>query len=192
MDRRAVPARRRRVARRPRSRGSREGARSRARPAARSDALARRDVRQRPDVRAARPAPARASARRGAHVRGAPARGAAEDHPELRRARAARGPRRTLDRVPARAARAPPMQRPRGSASAPARRVAAPSVRLLRAHGSEQELLAALLFESSATSEDDALRSVASLAPRSRRASCASWSATGRTAAIARAAASRP
>jgi len=40
---------------------------------------------------------------------------------------------------------------------------AAPSVRLLRAHGSEEELLAALLFESSATSEDEALRAVASL-----------------------------
>ena len=45
---------------------------------------------------------------------------------------------------------------------------AAPSVRLLRAHGSEEELLAALLFESSATSEDDALRSVASLTARER------------------------
>jgi thymidylate synthase ThyX len=40
---------------------------------------------------------------------------------------------------------------------------AAPSVRLLRAHGSEEELLAALLFESSAASEVEILRSVAAL-----------------------------
>jgi thymidylate synthase ThyX len=40
---------------------------------------------------------------------------------------------------------------------------AAPSVRLLRAHGSEQELLAALVYESLDVSEEQALRSVASL-----------------------------
>ena len=33
-----------------------------------------------------------------------------------------------------------------------------PSVRLLRVHGTEEELLAALLYESSAVSEEDALR----------------------------------
>jgi thymidylate synthase ThyX len=41
--------------------------------------------------------------------------------------------------------------------------LSAPSVRLLRAHGSEEELLAALLFESAVTDEDDVLRVVASL-----------------------------
>jgi thymidylate synthase ThyX len=41
--------------------------------------------------------------------------------------------------------------------------VSAPSVRLLRAHGSEEELLAALLFESAVTEENDVLRVVASL-----------------------------
>jgi thymidylate synthase ThyX len=41
--------------------------------------------------------------------------------------------------------------------------VSAPSVRLLRAHGSEEELLAALLFESAVTEEDEVLRVVASL-----------------------------
>ena len=41
--------------------------------------------------------------------------------------------------------------------------VSAPSVRLLRAHGSEDEILAALLFESAVTDEDDVLRVVASL-----------------------------
>jgi thymidylate synthase ThyX len=46
----------------------------------------------------------------------------------------------------------------------------APSVRLLRAHGTEEELLAALLFESSATGDDDALRAVASLAADERAA----------------------
>jgi thymidylate synthase ThyX len=46
----------------------------------------------------------------------------------------------------------------------------APSVRLLRTHGTEDELLAALLFESSATGEDDALRAVAGLAADERAA----------------------
>jgi len=45
---------------------------------------------------------------------------------------------------------------------------AAPSVRLLRAHGTEEELLAALLYESSATGEADALRAVATLTPQQR------------------------
>jgi thymidylate synthase ThyX len=44
-----------------------------------------------------------------------------------------------------------------------AERASAPSVRLLRTHGTEQEMLAALLFESSATGEDDALQAVARL-----------------------------
>jgi thymidylate synthase ThyX len=46
----------------------------------------------------------------------------------------------------------------------------APSVRLLRTHGTEDELLAALLFESSVTGEDDALRAVSGLAPHERAA----------------------
>ena len=45
---------------------------------------------------------------------------------------------------------------------------AGPSVRLLRAHGTEEELLAALLYESAATGEDDALRAVSALAPAVR------------------------
>jgi thymidylate synthase ThyX len=40
---------------------------------------------------------------------------------------------------------------------------AAPSVRLLRAHGTEQELLAALLYESGAAGEDETLRAVEAL-----------------------------
>jgi thymidylate synthase ThyX len=45
---------------------------------------------------------------------------------------------------------------------------AAPSVRLLRAHGTEDELLAALLYESTATGEDEALRAVAALSQEQR------------------------
>ena len=44
----------------------------------------------------------------------------------------------------------------------------APSVRLLRAHGSEVELLAALLFESTGVGEEEALRAVAQLGPAER------------------------
>ena len=48
--------------------------------------------------------------------------------------------------------------------------VAAPSVRLLRAHGTEEELLAALLYESAATGEAEALRAVAALTAGERAA----------------------
>jgi thymidylate synthase ThyX len=47
---------------------------------------------------------------------------------------------------------------------------AAPSVRLLRAHGTEQELLAALLYEASAVGEAEALRAVKAL-PSEQQAS---------------------
>jgi hypothetical protein len=46
--------------------------------------------------------------------------------------------------------------------------VSAPSVRLLRVHGTEQELLAALLYESASVSEEDALRAVAELGGEQR------------------------
>ena len=45
---------------------------------------------------------------------------------------------------------------------------AAPSVRLLRAHGTEEELLAALLYESTATGEEQALRAVSALSSDQR------------------------
>jgi hypothetical protein len=45
---------------------------------------------------------------------------------------------------------------------------AVPSVRLLRAHGTEEELLAALLYESSATGEAQAQRAVAALSAGER------------------------
>jgi thymidylate synthase ThyX len=48
--------------------------------------------------------------------------------------------------------------------------VTAPSVRLLRAHGSEEELLAALLYEASSVGEEEALAAVARLSPRDRTA----------------------
>jgi thymidylate synthase ThyX len=47
---------------------------------------------------------------------------------------------------------------------------AAPSVRLLRTHGTEEELLAALVYESSAVSEEEALRAVAALDAGARAA----------------------
>jgi thymidylate synthase ThyX len=47
---------------------------------------------------------------------------------------------------------------------------AAPSVRLVRAHGSEEELLAALLYEASAVGEEQALAALGRLAPEERTA----------------------
>ncbi|HKU57781.1 MAG TPA: FAD-dependent thymidylate synthase, partial [Gaiellaceae bacterium] len=44
----------------------------------------------------------------------------------------------------------------------------APSVRLIRAHGSEEELLAALVYEASAVGEEQALARVADLSPAER------------------------
>ena len=46
--------------------------------------------------------------------------------------------------------------------------VTAPSVRLLRAHGSEEELLAALMYEASAVDEEHALAAVGRLTPEER------------------------
>jgi len=48
--------------------------------------------------------------------------------------------------------------------------VAAPSVRLLRTHGSEEELLAALLYEASTVGEGEALAAVARVSPEERTA----------------------
>jgi thymidylate synthase ThyX len=64
----------------------------------------------------------------------------------------------------------------RGAADAVAARLglgigeaaAAPSVRLLRVHGTEDDLLAALLFESSVTGEETTLRAIASLGAAER------------------------
>jgi thymidylate synthase ThyX len=64
----------------------------------------------------------------------------------------------------------------RGAADAAAARLglgeetaaAVPSVRLLRAHGTEEELLAALLYESTATGEEEALKAVSRLEPAER------------------------
>jgi thymidylate synthase ThyX len=46
----------------------------------------------------------------------------------------------------------------------------APSVRLVRAHGTEEELLAALVYEASAVGEEQALAAVARLSPEERTA----------------------
>jgi thymidylate synthase ThyX len=55
-----------------------------------------------------------------------------------------------------------------GLAEAGGDEAAAPSVRLLRAHGSEEELLAALLYEASAVGEEQALAAVARLSAEER------------------------
>jgi thymidylate synthase ThyX len=52
----------------------------------------------------------------------------------------------------------------------PAEHERGPSVRLLRAHGREEELLAALLFEAAAVGEEQALAAVERLAPQQRAA----------------------
>jgi hypothetical protein len=57
-----------------------------------------------------------------------------------------------------------------GLADAAADEAAGPSVRLLRTHGSEEELLAALLYEASAAGEEQALERVRALAPDERTA----------------------
>jgi thymidylate synthase ThyX len=57
-----------------------------------------------------------------------------------------------------------------GLGDARAEEAAAPSVRLVRAHGSEEELLAALLYEAAAVGEEQALESVRSLSPAERSA----------------------
>ena len=56
--------------------------------------------------------------------------------------------------------------------------VAAPSVRLLRAHGSEDELLASLLYEASAVGEEQALAAAAALSPDERASLVADLVAT--------------
>jgi thymidylate synthase ThyX len=50
----------------------------------------------------------------------------------------------------------------------PHEEAAAPSVRLLRAHGTEEELLASLLYEASSAGEEEALAAVAKLSPQDR------------------------
>ena len=119
---REVPGGGGRVAGRAPARRAGQGARPRPRRPPGGVALARRDLRHRPDVRAARPPPARASARRGARVRRDAARGAAGGDAELRHARAAPGSRRPLDRVPARAERGGRRRARRGSGSTKPRR----------------------------------------------------------------------
>ena len=71
-----------------------------------------------------------------------------------------------LERTARRRPRAPR----RGSASTTAEPAAAPSVRLVRAHGTETQLAAALLYEATATGEEEALRAVAMLSDGERAA----------------------
>ena len=84
------PAVARRVRGGPPARGQGQGAGPAARAAARRVAVAHGHLRERPGVRAADPAPARAPAAGGARLRAADARGGQGRDPELRRARRAR------------------------------------------------------------------------------------------------------
>ena len=74
------------------------------------------------------------------------------------------GPRRRLGRAPGAAARAPASAgRPAGPRRAPDPDDARPSVRLVHVDGDEDALLAALLFEAAATSEERTREAVAAL-----------------------------
>ena len=128
-------------------------------------------LRDRPDVRAARAPPARASARRGA----AYGEMLLEELQKIMPSFVTRVPR------PDRGGRWIEFLRERNEAAATAAarlgldetggdEVAAPSVRLIRAHGSEEELLAALLYEASTAGEEQALAAVARLSPAERAA----------------------
>ena len=153
------------------------------------------DVRERPGLRAARHAPARLAAARGALLRrGDPAR-AEGGHPELRHPRRAARARRRVDRLPGRARVPRPgrwsarlgLDRARGDAAE-----SGPSVRLLSVRGSEDDLLAALLFEASrVVGGGGARRRPRAAARRAGHAARATWSASAPTAATGPAAASR-
>ena len=93
----------RRVRGGPPARGQGQGAGPAARAAARRVAVAHGHLRERPGVRAADPAPARAPAAGGAALRRADAGSGQGRDAELRRARRALRPRRRLDRLPERA-----------------------------------------------------------------------------------------
>ena len=99
--RRAPPARRERLRRRAPRRHSGQGARHAARPAARRDAVERRAVRQRPGVRVAAAAHARASAARGARLRRRDARRAPQGDSGVPDAGRSAGSRRPMVAVSA-------------------------------------------------------------------------------------------
>ena len=140
---RDVPGHARRVRGRAPPRGQGEGAGPAARPAARRVAVAHGHLRERPGVRAADHAPARAPAARGARVRPADARGGQGRDPELRLPHRASRPRRRLGRLPERpprrrapldgAAGAGPRGRRRGALLRAARRTSTATEDLLLA-----------------------------------------------------------
>ena len=114
-------------------------------------------------------------------------------HAELRRARRAARPRRRVGGLPG---RAPGRRRALGRRGSACRTRdpddARPSVSLVHVDGDEDALLAALLFEAAGTERGaHARRRRGALRRRARRRSCATSSASARTAATGRAAASR-
>ena len=158
------PGRARRVRGGAPARGQGQGAGPAARAAARRVAVAHGHLRERPGLRAADPAPARAPAARGARVRRADARGGQGRDPELRRARRAPRPRRRLGRLPE---RAPRRRAALGRAARAGPRRGAPRrarrSRLVHVDGDEDRLLAALLFEAAGVPEERTLAAVHAL-----------------------------
>ena len=128
-------------------------------------------LRDRPDLRAADPAPDRPPAAGGAPLRRADPRRDQGRHAELRRPRRAPRPRRRVGHLPRAAPRRRPSGGPPASAStAPTRTAttARPST-LLHVDGDEEQLLAALLFEAG--------RRLGGARPRRRRRACPTTSA---------------
>ena len=148
-----------------------EGARPRPRAPAGRLALARRDLRERSDATSSSCCTcSRIRSRRRATTAGCCSRSCR---------RSSRASSRGCRGTTGAAAGSSILGARRGAADAAAARlglgvateaVAAPSVRLLRAHGTEEELLAALLYESAATGEAEALRAVAALTADERAA----------------------
>ena len=139
-----------------------------ARPPARVDAQPRRDLRLGPGLRAAPPASVRLAASRGARVRLDDPRGAPPRDPKLRRPGRPPRARRRVDLVPAALAVRPPSGRSSRLGLDRREPADAPSVELVHVDGTEADLLASSLYESSGVSEAEIRRRVD--APRPARA----------------------
>ena len=193
LGRPGVPARRGRARGRLAAGDQGQGARPAARPAARLIALAHGHLRHRPDLRAADPAPARASAARGARVRAHDPHRRRSGDAELRRARRPARPRRRVGRLP-RGPRA--RRRPLGGPPGSRPRTRGGRARTLRAAAARRRRRgvaaggAASSRPAGSPSATPAWRWLLSASTSARRCS-ASWSASGPTAATGPAAGSR-
>ena len=166
-----VPGRRRRVRDGPPARRQGQGAGPAARAAACRVAVAHGHLRHRAGLRAADPAPAGAPAAGGARLRTADARGGEGRDPELRGAGRASRPRRCVGRLPERAPRRrAPLDRPGSAWTATRTPSPARPWSLIHVDGDEDQLLAALLFESAGIPEERTLAAVAILDDDARAA----------------------